>query len=314
MSDRSIDERIAALARRQHGVFNHGQAVAIGATAGIVRQRVGSRRWLRLSPQVYALPGNPPTWRRQLKAAELGEPVAAISGRAAAALHELPGFRPCRPELVVPSTANARSGLARVRRSDLVEITRVDSIRAVTVAHLLHQLADELGPEGTGRCLDDAVASGLVTYDEVRERFVDLAPRHVRGLATMRCVLEERGDGYVPAESELERLLWNAIDKAALRGAVMQQPPPWWPDGPQRVDAMVPVAKVIIEADGRRWHTRVADFDRDRWRDNEAAMRGWRVLRFTWTHLKRTPAHVANALRVTTMPADAAIDRTRPAA
>jgi very-short-patch-repair endonuclease len=48
---------------------------------------------------------------------------------------------------------------------------------------------------------------------------------------------------------------------------------------------LLPEHRLIVEADGRRWHTRVADFDRDRWRDNEATANGYRTLRFTWVHL-----------------------------
>lgn len=54
---------------------------------------------------------------------------------------------------------------------------------------------------------------------------------------------------------------------------------------PGRVDFLLPDQRIVIEADGRRWHTRIADFDRDRWRDNQAAAHDHRVMRFTWVHL-----------------------------
>ncbi|MBA2281381.1 MAG: DUF559 domain-containing protein, partial [Acidimicrobiia bacterium] len=69
---------------------------------------------------------------------------------------------------------------------------------------------------------------------------------------------------------------------------------PWRQDAPQRLDLLVPERKLIIEADGRRWHTRVADFDRDRWRDNEALAHGYGTLRFTWVHLTCAPDDVAS--------------------
>lgn len=44
------------------------------------------------------------------------------------------------------------------------------------------------------------------------------------------------------------------------------------------VDAYIPRWRLTIEADGRRWHTRKADFERDRRRDNAAAAHGLVVL------------------------------------
>ncbi|MGH8958306.1 MAG: DUF559 domain-containing protein [Acidimicrobiia bacterium] len=46
---------------------------------------------------------------------------------------------------------------------------------------------------------------------------------------------------------------------------------------------------LIVEADGRRWHSRQADFERDRTRDNAATAVGIATLRFTWDMLKRRP-------------------------
>lgn len=42
---------------------------------------------------------------------------------------------------------------------------------------------------------------------------------------------------------------------------------------------------MILEADGRTYHTRLGDFERDRARDNAAAASGLIVLRFTWRML-----------------------------
>jgi very-short-patch-repair endonuclease len=49
---------------------------------------------------------------------------------------------------------------------------------------------------------------------------------------------------------------------------------------------------LIIEVDGRRWHTRVRDFERDLWRTNQAVAHGYRVLRFTWVHFTESPDEV----------------------
>ena len=46
------------------------------------------------------------------------------------------------------------------------------------------------------------------------------------------------------------------------------------------------IARVGVEADGRRWHARNEDFENDRRRDNALLRRGIRVIRFTYRMLK----------------------------
>jgi very-short-patch-repair endonuclease len=59
---------------------------------------------------------------------------------------------------------------------------------------------------------------------------------------------------------------------------------------------MIPAWRLVLEADGRRWHARVADFDNDRWRDNQAAALGLRVMRFTHPHLTHRLREVADLI------------------
>ena len=54
----------------------------------------------------------------------------------------------------------------------------------------------------------------------------------------------------------------------------------------RRVDVYIPGWRLVIEADGRNWHARVEDFEEDRRRDNELAMKGIQVIRLTYRMLK----------------------------
>jgi very-short-patch-repair endonuclease len=56
--------------------------------------------------------------------------------------------------------------------------------------------------------------------------------------------------------------------------------------GDGRVDALIEDWGLVVEADSRRWHTRVGDFEADRQRDNDLIARGFRVVRFTYQMLK----------------------------
>ena len=59
---------------------------------------------------------------------------------------------------------------------------------------------------------------------------------------------------------------------------------------PHRVDAVIEEWRLILEADGRTFHTKHSDFERDRERDNLAVAHGYRVMRFTYRALNSDPA------------------------
>src|SRR5207248_8947185 len=105
------------------------------------------------------------------------------------------------------------------------------------------------------------------------------------GLPLLRTLVAERAaDGWVAPVSELETLVRSAVAlEPGCPPIEWQAPAPWSRD--ERVDGLIEKWRLILEADGRTWHARVRDFDRDRWRDNQAAACGLRVQRFTYTHL-----------------------------
>lgn len=288
MPDRSVDRAIDGLARRQHGVFHRRQAVRVGATRSIQRRRLSSGQWVRLArSEVFALPSHPGTWLRQCMASTLSVPAGSISGAAAAALHEVPGWRPAGVEVATRHGTTHTSPFATVRETRTVgRIVVVQGIRVVSLADCLMQIA----PLVDSRRYTDAV-SALATQrrrflDELRDRYAALAHSRLPGIANVRAALDLHGDGYVPTSSELEQHLRSLV--AAVLGVHecrWEATPAWLGSSRGRVDALVEPARLIIEADGRSWHTRVADFEHDRWRDATALAHGYATLRFTWHQL-----------------------------
>jgi very-short-patch-repair endonuclease len=288
------DRAIERLARTQHGAFNRTQARAAGFSERVIRYRVETGSWLELAPGIYALPSAPPSWRRQYKAAELTHPAAAITQLAAARLQRLDGFRTAAAEIVVPYTSKTRSPIAKVHRGNNVPVTFVDGIRVTTVAQTLFDVMRRVSIDRLERAMDGALLSRAVTIADLQERrdALDLGRRPAIG--TWRALVDERSeDGWAPPESDLESTLWSVLKELpGDLGLVRQATMPWWQRGEGRVDVLVPDWRLILEADGRRWHARVRDFDADRWRDNVAASHGYRVLRFTYTHLTERPEEV----------------------
>ena len=114
--------------------------------------------------------------------------------------------------------------------------------------------------------------------------FADLYVPGRRGMVKLGEIIDERATGKRPPASELERLLFEVCARVGLRPE-RQYPHPGVHGIEGCVDGALPDARLIVEADGRRWHTRVADFSRDRDRDNQATRVGWDTLRFPWEEL-----------------------------
>ena len=176
MSSHEIDRTIDSIARRQHGVLTRRQAREAGMTVRMIDIRLASGAWIGLARGVYALAAHPATWRRQLKAAELSVPGAAVSHRAAAALHGLEGFRPGRIELTAAPTSSGRSPLAVVHRRASVPATSIDGIAVVRLPRVLVDLAGQLPVARWSAVVDDAVVNRRVSLDALRREYEHLAP------------------------------------------------------------------------------------------------------------------------------------------
>lgn len=277
-----LDEAIDRLARRQHGAFSDRQARAAGATNRMIRRRLATGRWLELDHFVYALPSHPGTWLRQCVAATLAITGATVSHTSAAALHELVGFRKGTVHVVVPPRSRHQMRLATVHESSWPRSTLVGGIPTVAMTDVFFQLAGSVGELRLRTAFEDAVVAHPQLLPAMFERYVDLAFSRLQGIGIIRSLLDEHDEGCEPPSSELERLLGRLLNRIdGLPPWTRQALLPGWDRGEARVDVLIEEWRLIIEADGRRWHTRVADFERDRWRDNVATTHGYDVLRFT---------------------------------
>ncbi len=296
MTSTTADHTVAVIAHRQRGAFSRGQALAAGLSPRAIDTRLAGRRWSALAASVYALPQYPGTWERNLMAAILGEPDAAAGGKSAAVLHQVAGFRPGRPEIVVSGNAQNRSPLALVRRRDDVRTTLVDGIPSLTVVDTIFAVSGIVDPRRVATALDDVLARRAASVEEIQERYLELAVRRRRGLAVLRRLIEVRSPNQeVPPESVLEARLYEILERPGMPRHRRQAAMSWAPH--ERVDAVLVHDPVIIEADGRRWHTRVADFERDRQRDRAAALHGYRTIRYTYDDLVHHGDQVEREIR-----------------
>jgi very-short-patch-repair endonuclease len=291
--DRLLDEYAA----RQYGTFSLDQAKKAGFSAKMVHSRVEGGAWIRLAPSVYALASAPPKWERDMAAALLTRAEAIAAGRSAAHLHGFGGFGPSKPVIMIGEGGNARSALATVirsRRFATVGRVRRRGFIVTDEAETVMTLARELNAVRLEALVDEILARKSCSVGELLA-VVDAA-RGGPGLAKLRPIVHHRlSDAYQPPTTELERLLYRLLDHPLLP-PYSRQVPMHYRQVEATVDAYIDTWRLIVEGDGRRWHTRRTDYDRDRLRDNEATAHGYAVLRFTYEMLRNSPKDCLDTL------------------
>lgn len=282
-----VDAAIAAVAVPQYGAFSFAQLLACGGDYKLARRRVASGIWCQPSPAVLQLVGFPPTFRQRLWWAILSSDGAVVSHWSAAALHGLTGFPPTRLTITVPHGRHHLNPVATVfQTSAMPEIVRIGGLPVTPVTRTLMDCGRLVGPIRLGSAVDDADGDGKCTIPALQREFLRLSRQGRNGITTMRTVLAERSeDGYVPSRATLERHLDGVLDRlpvtfekeAALPGRE-------WSG--ERVDRLCrePI-KLIVEGDGRRWHTRVRDFARDARRRRDALAAGFPTINYTYAEL-----------------------------
>jgi very-short-patch-repair endonuclease len=165
-------------------------------------------------------------------------------------------------------------------------------LTAASVAETLFDLSRTMSPITLEGSLDDCLVRNAVTPDELRAVLDRIDGSRLKGTKAFREALQGLSNSYVPTESELERMLFRAINDPRVPSVERQARLPWWPILPHRVDAVIRARRLILEADGRDYHTKRKDFERDRQRDNLAVAHGYRVMRFTYRALSTDPGEV----------------------
>jgi hypothetical protein len=296
----AADRVATTLAARQRGAFARWQLVDAGIDDAAIHRRLATGHWLTVRPGVYELAGLPPDAEQPLWVAWLAVgPDAVVSFEAAAERH---GLAPVPPGRLVFTTRHGDhhrlAGVTVHQLRDLLphHVGEVRGLPTTTVARTIVDLGAVLGVERLRRLVEAAVLERRTTDEAIAVTLGDVARHGKRGMRRVAAVLAGRAPGDPVPDSELERMLLGALRRGGCPEPVPQHPHPGRSTGRGRVDFAYPEARVVLEADGRRWHQRLADMKRDRARDNEAARAGWVTLRFLWEELTHDPDDVARAV------------------
>lgn len=296
-----VDAVLAALASQQDGVFSREQCEEAGGDRRLRHRRVAAGRWARVGAAGFRFTSTPLSWRGRLRCSVWdGGPRTLVSHDGAAQAQRFPGFHANEAHILVPRALDHVCTIATVhesRRFDLVRAQQVDGIPVVAPADTLVHVATGMRPGRVAWLTEQLLFSKRLSLGSMNEALTRLGPG-CKGLRPLRAVLSDYAPGDPVPESELEQLFIQVATRFALPPFERQVVLPGRDQMPGRVDFIWRDARLIVEVDGRRWHARFADFDRDHRRDLYWLSLGYRTARITWSMLMHDPADVcADLLR-----------------
>lgn len=217
-----------------------------------------------------------------------------VSGRSAAALHELDAF-PAGP-VEVSTTKKLKSPdpslvVHQTHKFGTADLATHLGIPVTSPARRLIDVAGVADAETMRYALDSCLRRRLFTLTRLRWQIRQSGRR--RGIAELRQMI----DGAVIPHSLFERKFLRLIDSSPLE---MPQRQYRIYDGDQflgQVDFCYPDARLVIETDGRKWHVDDDAFQKSRDRRNAQVSRGWRILHVTWWDLTHRPEKVVEDIR-----------------
>jgi very-short-patch-repair endonuclease len=282
----NAEAKVARIAQAQHGMVTWAQLRA----AGISRQAIAAHAdagWIvRRHAGVYQLGVFPGPFGVE-HAAQLACGARSILTRSTSVFVFGYGPRPARVDVgFTDGLAGRRPGVRSHLLRGLAEgdVVVKHGLRVTTPARTLLDLA-AITPRGVlERLIEEAQVQNVVSSGEL----LAMAERGNgrRGVRTFREVIDFL-DEPLFTRSEAERRLVSLCRKAALPLPRMNVRRAGW-----EVDAVWEAQRLIVEVDGRQFHDTAPQFERDRRKDGELMLAGYRVLRITWRRLTREPEQV----------------------
>ncbi|MGV8873947.1 MAG: DUF559 domain-containing protein [Rhodococcus sp. (in: high G+C Gram-positive bacteria)] len=250
------------------GVYTRQQLLDTGVSEGaiIYRTRVGTLT--RLLPGIYCT--GEPTYRDRCVAATVWQPHAVLSHLTAAWWWNLLDHEPEQVEITVPRSTRARGPKwLRPYRRTLTESSFADGMPVVTIEQSIVDVAVSLTRPALEKFFDAALSRA------VSWRGVAMQCEKSAGMAGITEVRRQLRLACPRTLSEPERLVARALTAAGYFLEINAHV------GPYYADLMDRRARVIVEIDGREFHSSPEAFTNDRVRQNAVQLDGWLVLRYS---------------------------------
>lgn len=270
------------------------------ATEGVIIRRDhpklnGTIDWLlrngglcSVLPGVYAPPEVADSIGTRLRALMRWDPDAILLGEAAAWVSFWPELRVSRIACSFRNQRRPQPGYEFKRRRIPPELVVSRSgLRYTSPALTALDLCETVGGDG----IDQALRTRATTLALLHQA-MELTAGRIGNQTRREFLLDSREAPWSKAERLFHRLLrdagisgWKANRPIVLDGFTFY------------VDVVFHKLKLVIEIDGRLYHTGPEVFETDRWRQNLLILNGWYVLRFTWTMIEERPQEVITMIR-----------------
>ncbi len=196
-------------------------------------------------------------------------------------------------DVTIPGRNGRRSrGEITIHRSGTLtpeDIARHERIPVTSPARTLLDLGDILPATTLERAFERAEALRLLDLTSIRAALAANPTR--RGSGRLAAILEQQQADPAIERSELEGLFLELCTGAGIPRPLVNARV-----GPYEVDFLWADARVVVETDGRSFHSTRAAFERDRARDALLVASGYRVLRFTYRQVVWEPEVVVRRL------------------
>lgn len=264
------------------GVWTREQLIADGIPGPTIDSRTRRGQYTRLLPRIYCI--TEPTKYAHCFAVTLWQPKAKLSHRTAAWLYSWLD-EPARIEATVPRDVRMRPpNWLRLYRRDIdpAEVGEVASMPTVCREQALLDCIAVMEGDEIDRLVDDRCAHAI-SPESLR-----LLGKKSAGRWGNRQLARQLRHMALGAASEPERLLAREFNRRNFPLAANAQVGPYFGDF---VDER---ARVIVEIDGREFHSDPEVFRNDRRRQNWLVRHGWLVLRYSAYDVLADPARVAD--------------------
>ena len=281
---------VAELADRQHGFVAHWQLMEIGLGRRAIQYESGTGWLRRVARGVYAVGHTASDIYGRVMAAVLwAGPGALASHGAAAWVWGIGSAGGTTIDVTRVGRGRLRWGhivVHHVRSIEDEERAMREDVPVTSLARTLLDCAATKQPRVVHRMIEEADRRGLF---DLREAERTCRRRH-RGARPLAAILTDFKPEPI-TKSELERLF---LELCGLAGLPLPETNAFV-EG-YEVDAVWRGQRFVVELDSRAHHLNPTAFERDRVRDIDLQLAGYRVVRITWARLRDEPERVVAEL------------------
>ena len=294
-------KKLIKLAERQHAVFHRTQAYACGVSPEQLLAAIRDGRIERAVRNVYRMSGSVRTWKQKLMIAVLAAgPGAAVSGRAAAALWGIPGYREGRVEVTQLRRPSRRYKVAWEHSTTFLpkhHIRYIDGIPVTSPERTVFDVCGRANWERAKWLVKGAVSRKVTTLHKLAVCLAETGTFGRPGTVMLRAVLAAANDDEPPTESQLEELFERVVSAAGLRLPSRQVEVGGTTAPIGRIDFLYREYGIVIEADSKRWHGNWIATEADHERDALLTAAGFHVIRTNYQQLVERPDLLVNAIK-----------------